>query len=83
MDAAIAALMAKIAELEAELEAEIAKRNAGLRFGLEKGEVLFEEEVLRLIGAHKRCAAVADYGDAEAFRKSRHGPTHGNDSGPT
>ncbi len=195
MDATIAGLMAKIAELEAELEAEIAKRNAGLRFGLEQGKAIFEEDVLRrhrelkiglssyvlkapplvvltapfiyalivpfvlldlfvtvyqsvcfpvygiekvkrgdyllfdrrylaylnpleklncaycsygngliawvgeissrteqfwcpikharrLIGAHRRYAAFADYGDAEAFRKSRHGPTDGNESGP-
>lgn len=47
MDATIAGLMAKIAELEAELEAEVAKRQAGLRFGLEKGKALFEEEALR------------------------------------
>jgi len=47
MDSRIAALMKKIQVLESELEAELAKRQADLRFGLEKGEALFEEEVLR------------------------------------
>jgi hypothetical protein len=47
MDSKIAALMEKIQVLESELEAELAKRQADLRFGLEKGEALFEEEVLR------------------------------------
>jgi len=47
MDSRIAALMEKIQVLESELEAELAKRQADLRFGLEKGEALFEEEVLR------------------------------------
>jgi len=47
MDSKIAALMEKIQVLESELEAELAKSQAGLRFGLEKGEALFEEEVLR------------------------------------
>ena len=47
MNSRIAALMEKIQVLESELEAELAKRQADLRFGLEKGEALFEEEVLR------------------------------------
>jgi len=47
MGSKIAALMEKIQVLESELEAELAKRQAELRFGLEKGEALFEEEVLR------------------------------------
>jgi hypothetical protein len=47
MNSRIAALMEKIQVLESELEAELAKRQANLRFGLEKGEALFEEEVLR------------------------------------
>jgi hypothetical protein len=47
MDSKIASLMEKIQVLESELEAEMAKRQADLRFGLEKGEALFEEEVLR------------------------------------
>jgi hypothetical protein len=47
MNSKIAALMEKIQVLESELEAELAKRQADLRFGLEKGEALFEEEVLR------------------------------------
>ena len=47
MNHRIAALIEKIQVLESELEAELAKRRADLRFGLEKGEALFEEEVLR------------------------------------
>ena len=37
----------KIAALEAELEAELAQRRAELRVGLEKGRVVFEEEIIR------------------------------------
>lgn len=40
-------LTRKIAELQAEVDAEIAKRNAALRIGFEKGRVAFEEELLR------------------------------------
>ncbi|MBL8531119.1 MAG: hypothetical protein JNK94_05240 [Hyphomonadaceae bacterium] len=40
-------LMRKIHALEQELEAEFAKQRAGLRFGLERGKVLFEAEVAR------------------------------------
>jgi hypothetical protein len=47
MDGKIAALTEKFQELESDLEAELARRRADLRFGLEKGEALFEEEVLR------------------------------------
>ncbi len=43
----IAALTQRIDALQAELEAEFAKRRAGLRYGLERGRVLFEEEILR------------------------------------
>jgi hypothetical protein len=42
-----AALTQRIDALQAELEAEFAKRRAGLRYGLERGRVLFEEEILR------------------------------------
>jgi hypothetical protein len=47
MNEPIAMLMQRIASLEAELDAEFAKRRAGLRYGLERGRVIFEEEVLR------------------------------------
>ena len=47
MTNAIADITEKIAALEAELEVELAKKRAGLRIGLEKGRVAFEEEVLR------------------------------------
>jgi len=40
-------IVEKIRALELELEAEFAKQRAGLRFGLERGKVKFEEEVLR------------------------------------
>jgi hypothetical protein len=46
-DEIVGALTQRIAALQAELEAEFAKRRAGLRFGLERGRVLFEEEILR------------------------------------
>lgn len=47
MNPNIEALFEKLRVLEAELEAELAKRRADLRFGLEKGRAIFEEEVLR------------------------------------
>ncbi len=47
MNEQIAALMEKIRLLEADLEVELAKRRAELRFGLEKGRVAFEAEILR------------------------------------
>ena len=47
MTNAIADITDRIAALEAELEVELAKKRAGLRIGLEKGRVAFEEEVLR------------------------------------
>jgi hypothetical protein len=40
-------ILGKIRELEHELEAEFAKQRAGLKFGLERGKVLFEQEVIR------------------------------------
>ncbi len=40
-------LTQQIKALEADLEAEIAKSRAGLRFGLERGKAIFDEEVLR------------------------------------
>lgn len=40
-------LLDRLKALEAELEAEFAKNRAELRFGLEKGRVLFEQEILR------------------------------------
>jgi len=47
MNEQIVVLMQKISSLEAELEAELARNRAGLRFGLERGRVLFKEEILR------------------------------------
>ncbi len=47
MSAKIDELIGRIQGLELELEAEIARQGAGLRFGLEQGRAIFEEEVLR------------------------------------
>jgi len=47
MSSHIDALIERIGKLEAELEAEFARHRAGLRFGLERGRVVFEEEVRR------------------------------------
>jgi hypothetical protein len=47
MTTQISVLVDRIAALEAELEAELAMRRAELRVGLEKGRVIFEEEILR------------------------------------
>ena len=43
----IDAIIEKIRALEHDLEAEFARQRAGLRFGLERGRVLFEQEVVR------------------------------------
>ena len=43
----IKSLMDQIRQLEAELDAELSRRAAELKFGMEKGRILFEEEVLR------------------------------------
>lgn len=40
-------ILERIRALELELESELAQKRAGLRYGLERGRVLFEEEVLR------------------------------------
>jgi len=42
----IESLIQKIKLLEGELESEFAKRQAGLRFGIEQGRAVFEEEIL-------------------------------------
>ncbi len=47
MNSLIDALTEQIRELEAELDMEIGKRLAQLHVGLEKGRVVFEEEILR------------------------------------
>lgn len=47
MNAKIDELMSRIQGLELELEAEFAKQSAELRYGLEHGRVVFEEEILR------------------------------------
>lgn len=47
MDTDIDDIIARIRSLETELEAEFARRRAGLRFGIERGRVLFEQEVAR------------------------------------
>jgi hypothetical protein len=43
----IKSLMDQIRALEAELDAELARRAAELRFGMEKGRILFEAEIIR------------------------------------
>jgi hypothetical protein len=43
----IEGLTQKIKLLESELMSEMAKRRAGLAYGMERGKILFEEEVLR------------------------------------
>ena len=40
-------ILGKIRELELELEAEFAKKRAGFRYGMERGRVLFDQEVIR------------------------------------
>ena len=47
MDSKIAGLIEQIGELEQDLASEFAKRRAELQFGLERGRVVFEEEILR------------------------------------
>lgn len=47
MTSTIDFLIERINKLENELEAEMAKRRAKLRFGLERGRVIFEQEILR------------------------------------
>jgi hypothetical protein len=47
MNPQIAALIERIQGLEVELEAELAKRRAELHVGLERGRVVFEQEILR------------------------------------
>lgn len=46
-DSHIADLIEKIRRLETEVEAEVTRKRAGLRYGLERGKVIFEEEVAR------------------------------------
>jgi hypothetical protein len=48
------AIIRKIRALEHELEAEFARQRAGLRFGLERDKVLFEQEVIRSHRARRR-----------------------------
>jgi len=48
MDGDTAKLTQTIKAIEAELDAELAKDRIGLRFGLERGKAMFEEELLRL-----------------------------------
>ena len=47
MKSQTASIIEKIAELEEQLEVEFAKRRAKLQFGLERGRVVFEEEIIR------------------------------------
>ncbi|MDP2124186.1 MAG: hypothetical protein Q8J92_07375 [Parvibaculum sp.] len=47
MDEKIDELTGRIRSLELELEAEITRQGAALRFGLERGRAVFEEEILR------------------------------------
>ena len=43
----IKSLMEQIHQLQAEIDAELARRAAGLKFGLEQGRLMFEEEIIR------------------------------------
>jgi len=47
MKSQVMVLIEQIRDLEGQLESEFAKRRAELRFGLERGKVVFEEEILR------------------------------------
>ena len=47
MNPQIAELVGRIKALEAELDAELARQRAKLAFGLERGRVVFEQEILR------------------------------------
>ena len=47
MKSQTASIIEKITELEEQLEVEFAKRRAKLRFGLERGRIVFEEEIIR------------------------------------
>jgi hypothetical protein len=47
MTTPVETILHNIRELELELEAEFAKQRAGLKYGLEHGRVLFEQEVIR------------------------------------
>jgi len=47
MSPEIANLLDRIRALEVELEAEMARRRANLRIGLERGRIVFEQEILR------------------------------------
>jgi len=47
MNPQIAALLDRIKGLESELDAEMARQRAKLQFGLERGRVVFEQELLR------------------------------------
>ena len=47
MDPQVKALTEMIDELEGKLEAEFARQRAKLNFGLERGRVVFEQEILR------------------------------------
>lgn len=46
-DEIVAAITHRIAALQSELEAEFARRRARLRYGLERGRIVFEEEIIR------------------------------------
>lgn len=47
MTGSIDPIVAQLNALERELEVELAKKRAGLRYGLERGRALFEEEIAR------------------------------------
>jgi hypothetical protein len=47
MNEKISALIDQIKELEDQMETEIAKQRAELKYGLERGKIIFEEEILR------------------------------------
>lgn len=47
MESNIDALLRQISRLESDLTAEFAKRRADLRYGLERGRVVFEDEIMR------------------------------------
>ncbi len=47
MNKKISALIDQIKELEDQMETEFAKQRAELKYGLERGKVIFEEEILR------------------------------------